>query len=427
MRPLAEVDPIPISTVDAKRDDVSERFSMRAVSGVLLIAFLLLLILVAKSPDRLIYDEPYFANYIQLLHQYGLSKTFLNALTAAPGPLCSFIQVIFEPMTRLLPVRMRFVNVFLLLVVISMLTSWLRELKCGDYVAASCSVLVVPMTWIIAGMALSEMSAVVFVTLSLYLQLRGLAAMERGRPVMGWFLASGVSLGIAVWGRQPYLLLVGVPALLALLEKKLRAPALVFGVAAIAVTLPLFVIWNGLLPPSNHGMQQGFSLIHCIFSFAYTGICLALLAPRFVRLPIKIVVGLVTLTVVVNALVRGFVLYPVRSLVDRCVPASVVPAFGNFCGSLFLSCGVVSLALLLKLLWDGRRDLKLVAVHGGLLCVAASPIFVAHQYSSRYTAMSLPYLILAAQPLREWTLKTVVSAAVGCGIGFLSLFGYFSH
>jgi hypothetical protein len=50
------------------------------------------------------------------------------------------------------------------------------------------------MTWVVAGMALSEMSAMVFVTLSLYLQLRGLGALEQGRPVLVWFLASSPCL-----------------------------------------------------------------------------------------------------------------------------------------------------------------------------------------------------------------------------------------
>jgi hypothetical protein len=53
-------------------------------------------------------------------------------------------------------------------------------------------------------------------------------------------------------------------------------------------------------------------------------------------------------------------------------------------------------------------------------------MFDAHMYSSRYTAMSLPHLILATQPLREWNFKTIVAAAMGRSLGFLALLGYFS-
>jgi hypothetical protein len=140
----------------------------------------------------------------------------------------------------------------------------------------------------------------------------------------------------------------------------------------------------------------------------------------------RIVIGLVVLTATANESLGPIALYPVRSVVDRYLPDSIVSAYGNLCGSLFLSCGLVFLVLVLRNIWESREDLKQVTVNAGLLSIAASPVFVAHQYSSRYTAMSLPYLILAALPVREWRLKTVITAIVGCGTGFLSLFGYFS-
>lgn len=400
--------------------------AMRVTGGLLLVAFLALITLVATSPHHFLYDEPYFANYIPLLHQYGLTTKFMNSLTGAAGPLYAFVHVVFEPLTQLQPVRMRLVNVLLLVMVTGTLAAWLKRQKWSDYGVAGCSVLVVPMTWVVAGMALSEMSAMVFVTLSLYLQLRGLGSLEQGRPLLGWFLASALFLGIAVWGRQPYLLLSGVPVLLGLLERRLRMPALIFIGVVMALAIPLFLIWKGLVPPSFHAVQ-GFSLTHGLISLGYTGICFLLLAPRSRWLPVKVLIGLVVLTAAANTLLSAFVLYPVRSAVDRYLPASAVSAYGNLCGSLFLSCGVVFLVVLLRIIWKAREDLMQVTVNAGLLCVAASPMFVAHQYSSRYTAMSLPYLILAAQPWREWRLKTVITAVVGCGVGFLSLLGYFSH
>jgi hypothetical protein len=78
--------------------------------------------------------------------------------------------------------------------------------------------------------------------------------------------------------------------------------------------------------------------------------------------------------------------------------------------------------------WTERHDTHRLTIHAGLLCICAAPLLDPHQYSSRYTAMCLPYLILTAQPWRQWKLDTAVTAAVGCGIGFISLYGYFfSH
>jgi hypothetical protein len=399
---------------------------MLTTGGILALALLSFVSLVICSPHRLLYDETFFVSYIPLLHKYGLTTEFLNSLPAAPGPLYSFLHIALEPLTHLEPVRMRLVNVFLLALVATTLMAWLKQEGRHDYGVTGCSILVMPMTWVVGGMALSEMPAMLFVTVSLYLQLRGLRALDAGQSAAKWLLASAVCLGVAVWGRQPYLLLVSVPALAATLEHRLRAAACAFAGVVLAMTIPLFLVWKGLVPPSNHSIQ-GISVTHGLTSLGYTGICFFLLAPRFRGLPVKTLIGIIALTTAANALLGGFALYPVRSFVERHVPPPAVPAYGNLCGSLLLSCGAVFLALSLRTIWESRGDLRRLTINAGVLCLAAAPLFDAHQYSSRYTAMSLPYLILASEPWREWRLKTVLTAAAGCGLGYLSLFGYFSR
>jgi hypothetical protein len=132
------------------------------------------------------------------------------------------------------------------------------------------------------------------------------------------------------------------------------------------------------------------------------------------------------LTILANAFSGAFALYPFKSLVERCLAPSATRLYGNLAGSLFLSFGVLSLAILLRMIWESRRDLRALTINTGLLCVVAAPLFDTHLYSSRYTAMSLPYLILAAQPWRQWSMKALMLAVLGCGLGFLSLNEYFS-
>jgi hypothetical protein len=139
----------------------------------------------------------------------------------------------------------------------------------------------------------------------------------------------------------------------------------------------------------------------------------------------KVIGGLLALTFVANAVFGSFSLYPVESIVSRYMTPSVRSAYGNLCGSLFLTVGVVFLAVLLHRSWESRKDLRRLIVSAGLLSVAASPMFDTHLYSSRYTEMSLPCLLLAAQPLRQWRIATLLTALLGCGVGFLSLSGYF--
>jgi hypothetical protein len=404
---------------------MTSRTAARITGGILLVAFLAMLVLVVNSPDKFIYDESYYVEYVSLLHRYGFTEKFLKSLTGFAGPLYAVFQLLFEPLTKLRPVAMRFVNVFTLVVLTSVLARRLRR-EGGHYWVAACSVLVVPMTWVMSGLALTEMPAMLFVTLSLYLQLRGLDALEIGGSVLPWFLTSGVCLGVAVWGRQPYLLLAGVPILLGIIERRLRLPAAAFLCAAGCLVAPLFVIWGGLLPTSSaKSPVERFSFIHGLTSFAYAGICVLLLGARSRRLPLKTALGLIVLTFIVNGYLGAIELYPFFEILHRHLPPSLMYAIGNLSGSLFVSFGVVFLAVLLRVIWETRTDLRRLTENVGLLCAVGAPAFIGHQFSSRYTAMSLPWLILASQPWRRWTAETAISAALGCGLGVLSLYGYF--
>ena len=417
------IEPVSLAT-SAPPTFEPNRIAVRATGVVLLLAFFAMVILVAKSPDRLVYDEPYFAHYASMLQAYGFTAKFLRSLDAAPGPLSAVVQVTFEPLTHLQPVAMRFVNVSLLIALALILAASSKGEGKSRWITGL-SVLIVPMSWVVGGLSLTEISAMVFVTLGLYLQLRGIGALEARGAVSVWFLAGGICLGVAIWGRQPYLLLAGVPMLVAMFEKKLRVPAAIFFVTACASALPLFMIWRGLLPPSQHVVHAGLSVVHGLASFGYAGFCFFLLAPRHRWLSAKVIIALVVLTIVVNASLGAFVVYPVHSVIQRFLPPVLIPAYGELAGSLFLSLGVVFLAALLRMTWTDRNDVRRLTIHIGLLCVCAAPLLDPHQYSSRYTAMCLPYLILAAQPLRQWKLDTAITAALGCGIGFMSLYGYF--
>lgn len=416
--------PAPVSDAVATPPGISfSRTGARTTGVVLVLALFALIILVAKSPHRLLYDEPFFAQYVALLQSYGFTAKFLRALDGGPGPLCAVVQAAFAPLSHLRPVAMRFVNLSLLVVVALVLTACCEGRKSVRWLTGF-SVLIVPMSWVLGGMALSEMSAMLFVTLSLYFQFRGIEAIE-GTAAPAWFLAGGVCLGIAVWGRQPYVLLAGVPILIAFGEKKLRAAAALFAIAAAAVAAPLFVIWRGLLSPSYHAIHSGISPVNGLISFGYAGFCFFILTPRHKWLPLKAVVPIIVAAAALNAVSRAFVIYPADTELKRLFPSFLVPVFGYLVGSLVLSIGVLFLAGLLRMMWNARGDARQLTVYAGLFCICVAPMADTHQYSSRYTAMSLPFLILAAHPWRRWTLDGAFTAALGCGIGFASLYGYF--
>lgn len=395
-----------------------------AAAAILLLAAVALLATVVTSPANFVYDEQDYANYVLLLRRYGLTEEFLEMLTGGAGPLYAFVHQALEPLTDLSPVRMRLVNVVLLAVVAGILAAWLKRQNRPDYLLAGCTILIVPMTWVLAGMALTSMPSLVFASLSLYVLLRGVEALEQETPVLGWFIAGGIFLGVAVWGRQTALVLSGVPVLLALLDRRLRLPAMVF-VAIIAVlTAPLVIAWEGFTPP-NEEADEGLSLRHGLTSLGYTGLCFFLLAPRLKWLSWKALVASAVVISIASAALGIVVMSPFESVMDDFLSDSGLAAYASLFGSLLVFCAVMFLGWILRITWHGRRDLKQVTINAGLLCLALSPALIANYYSSRYTAMALPYLVLAAQPWRLWDWKMSGAAVAGCTAGLLSLLGYF--
>lgn len=392
---------------------------------VLLVAALALVVVVANSPPSFVYDERAYVKYVPLLREHGLSETFLDALPGGAGPLYAFLHHALGPLTTLSPVGMRLVNVALLAVVVGILAAWLRRQERADYLLASGAILVVPMTWVLAGMALTSMPALVLVSLSLYLLLRGVEAVgQEARVVVGWFAAAGIVLGVAVWGRQPTLVLAGVPLLLALLDRRLRLPAGVFvGIVAVFL-LPLVAAWEGFTPP-NEEAEEGLSLRYGVTSLGYAGICFFLLAPRWKWFAWKSLVVGAAVAAGANA-AFGFVApCPFAALMESFVEAPAVAGCAVLFGALLVFCAVMFLGWILKFTLESRGDLKQVTIYAGLLCITLSPALIENYYSSRYTAMALPYLVLAAQPWRKWNWKMYGAAIGGCGAGLASLLGYF--
>lgn len=128
---------------------------------------------------------------------------------------------------------------------------------------------------------------------------------------------------------------------------------------------------------------------------------------------------------IANAYWAIYLCYPFKSLVDGFLSAPAMVLYGVLCGSLLVACGAAFFVWILLVTWQGREDLRQVAINTSLICVALSPALIGNFFSSRYAAMALPYLVLAAQPWRQWNWAANVTTAAGCGIGFLSLLGYF--
>ncbi|MFM7793188.1 MAG: hypothetical protein ACKO90_35580, partial [Microcystis panniformis] len=135
------------------------------------IGFVVLLTCVLLSPHALVYDEVYHLPLVDLLNQYGLSYRFLRGTgQSAPGPLYPIIHYIFQPLTNLEAPAIRLVNILLLLLLILVLSLTLQKIfKIPQPLVSSLTIMGLPMIWVITGMALTEIPAMLLATLAVFL------------------------------------------------------------------------------------------------------------------------------------------------------------------------------------------------------------------------------------------------------------------
>ena len=254
-----------------------------------------------KSP--IIFDEMNFVPNVELMSQLGFTKEFLVQMkNQAPGPLYQLIHWPLMPLTHLKPPAIRVVNlVFLLLIIFitsKVIKNTFKDLKFHPLLLAL-NIIVVPVTWVISGLALTEIPAMLFLSLSILMLSYIFNNDYSNQKILLFSTISGIFLGLASLGRTPYLGLI-LPILLVVFHKDFRslkkAASLILPYFFIPLffTIPIFVIWGGLVSPNQPIISGGIRFWHGFLSLGYGAIIFFLIAPKWFIFNRKILSALVT-------------------------------------------------------------------------------------------------------------------------------------
>ena len=276
----------------------------------------------------------------------------------------------------------------------------------------------------LAGIALTGMPTLVFVAANLVMQLRGLAALDRSAAPMPWFIGAGALLGIAIAGRQTTSVLAVTPLLLPLIDRRLLAPVLVQAAIAALMALPLLIAWGGPVPPLDD-TEAGLAPENALLSLGYLLVGFLLLAkpPHWLLRWPCLLSGIALLGL--NAWLEIAVVFPLASIADNFLSEPQMWAYGIVCGALLMWAGGAFLAWNAGETWRNRRDARQVLVLSGLVALSLAPALIGNQFSSRYAAMALPYLVLATAAHRELGTAANLKAALGCAFGLAALLSYY--
>lgn len=396
---------------------------------------LVLITVYHKQPP--LYDEPLFIPNVYLFEQYGLSKEFLLKINEqAPGPLYQFIHYPLKGITHLQTPGIRLVNTGLLGGMILLLTAIITRLNKVDKKQAfllALNMMAIPMVWNVSGMALTEIPAMFFATLSVLFLLQALHNQNSSLPLsLLLALLAGVATGLSILGRSPFLIMV--PAAGALLtgnfqDRRRWALLAVYAGTALAMCLPVFIIWKGLMPPQQaFTAAGGLSPQHGMLAFAYGALVTFILAPEWFIFNKRILLFMLAayaLLLLANLTVVRFKYAPLYFSLAKVLPIAfmrlypfiIVPVLAVI-AAYFSVCSLVRA-------WQRRTDPFFLFLFLCAMLMLATNLKVMHLFSSRYAAQAAPFLVLLLLRYDKITYNKFLRAVAGMVIGFLSLETYF--
>lgn len=412
-----------------------------AIAGVF---FVVVMAMIAGSPDRYIYDEVYYHQYATDLAKKGMGVDYLRELIAPPGPLHGIVHYALGWATGLRPIPMRIVTngVFLASGMCASLLLWRVGSREAWYGMAF--LYAIPFAGVVIGVSLTESSAMLAATLASLLAVMGAQTLDSCRQALGdkllggkWFgyglvAMAGFLYASAVWGRQNYLVvLAALPLLFFHARGFAWRPWVLVTLLTGSGSFLLFGIWGGLVPEAVRfvslggedskpaGVVAGLNIVFGIRSLAYAALAFGILAPGVFKREWRLVFlcGAV-------ALLGCLIFEPMRFLPsaylvskfleeDILVPASIVFGAGFAFFGFWLFASVVwncwdlisgdalgtcrkSVGLFKRLGCLGWNEKLYLFGAAAWLLILASNMKISHQFSSRYVVVAAPFFLFTA-------------------------------
>jgi GT2 family glycosyltransferase len=382
------------------------------VAGAMSIAILCLLI--AFSPRHFVYDEgAHIANAVEV-HRAGWIATLTSASNiSAAGPLFTAIQLFFEPLTKLSAPGIRLPNLVCITSLVLVVARTAQSLRLRYPGVGAFSILGVPFLWPAAGMALTEVPALLFYTGSIYFCIVAAQTVEDSVLRRAFYaVLGGLLLGLACLGRQTYLAtLFAVPFLFSLRPKSM-IPSVLIIFCAVSVCGWLFWIWGGLVPPTLKITDAGLQFYHGVLSFSYLALATLFLAPRWLLVDhtleqkkALVLYGIGLLAFFVSLVYPFAEIAPARTLMGQLLSPPLFAWYPRVIPAVLTSLAALWGTRFVWEIWCCRALSVWNFLHFSLLILALTPIKISHQFSSRYVVTDLVLLTLVVwkrPPIIGW-------------------------
>ena len=412
-----------VSSSENSRTTVTQRRIML----IELLLFAILLVMLVRSPRQLVYDEANTAPTISAFRAYGLTSRYLNSLTHASGPLFGAVYSAFFPLSHDDIYRLRFINYGLTCTFVGLMLWVLRREKFPFSTALAGATIAIPTLWVCTGIALDEMLGLVLLTGALVPL--GKNAFESLEPP--WkralrFLLAGVGIGLASLDRQPFVLASVAVLIASIMCRRRMACAMLTPVVSILVLAPVIITWRGLTPPLV-GSHAGLSPEHGVISLAYGGLFTLLIAPGYLCFKKWQIWFAVLSSFAINVAFSVIIVEPAKSLALKLIPHNIMDLYGTVCGTLLLAVSIFYGVSVAVRTIECRREVWKLVTQFGMILLLTWPVIMKVQYSSRYTLMALPFLVLAVKDHYRANAYTAARTVAGGLLGAAVLWTYYKQ
>ncbi|WP_165836366.1 glycosyltransferase family 39 protein [Taibaiella soli] len=393
-------------------------------------ALIVLFTMIFFSPNQYISDEPFYINNLALFGNLGLGKDFLLHMThQSPGPLYQVVLASFGTLCPVTPVSMRFLNGLLFLLLTGITYLFFKNRKEEDPAGAALILLSVPPLWGLAGVGLSELPAMMFFSLGLFLFYKSISKESNGFASYLLALLGGFCISLAIMGRAQFLMLLVTTPLLFLVKGKFKE-IILFLVAAAAIPLYVFGLWKGLMPPAAQHIQRGTVYMHGFLALGYLAIITLIICHRWLLLPRRFYYLGIVLTVcacVVNILGHFIAYEPLQTVVHRLQISELMPGYKYVAPGMIVGAGSFFLIASCYRIWENRSDIWFVFFFLTGLALVATSIKITWVFSSRYVAQAIPVLLI---PYARYISNNYISwllRIAGIAFGIAGLWSYYHY
>jgi hypothetical protein len=391
-----------------------------ACFAVCVVGYLALIAMVLTSKNDLWWDEVWYLRSVPELHRLGLSVEWIRGLPGPSGPLFALVHALLEPLTGLRSPGIRLATIGITALTVVALAAALKARRVPHAFPKAAGLLAVPMLYGAIGTAMTEMPAALFFCASLAALFAAAYRAERGdRSAYPLAILAGVACGVAITGRQHYLM--APLASVALWRRRTWKVALIYGALGVGVPAPVFFIWDGLVPPFMQAEESGLSLAHGLSAISYAGVIYCLYDVGWLlRRPVAVAL-VVAACIALNVATGTLDHVPFLRVAMRNLSPTALHYYGLVASGVMLGFGLAFLLHLAGMAFERRGDAVDL-----FLCVAsaillAAPAKIVHMFAGRYIATSIPLLLILGTERSPDTYGKAARLALGCLGGLISL------